>query len=86
MKDNGKRHRKSESNRICKFERNGTAKSSASSDRRSYRLQKNISCKDNIRPSVDSVALFKMVLIQHIYCILSLRLTLDKVNTNFAYR
>ena len=35
-------------------------------------------CKDNGRPSIDPVVLFKIVLIQHIYGIRSLRRTLEE--------
>lgn len=38
------------------------------------------------RPSIDPVVLFKIVLIQHIYGIPSLRRTLDEVSMNLAYR
>ena len=43
-------------------------------------------CEDNGRPSVDPVVLFKIVLIQHIYGIPSLRRTLEEVSMNLAYR
>ena len=43
-------------------------------------------CKDNGRPSIDPVVLFKIVLIQHIYGIRSLRRTLEEVGMNMAYR
>ena len=43
-------------------------------------------CKDNGRPSIDPVVLFKIVLIQHIYGISSLRRTLEEVGMNMAYR
>ena len=43
-------------------------------------------CEDNGRPSVDPVVLFKIVLIQHIYGISSLRRTLEEVSMNLAYR
>lgn len=42
--------------------------------------------KDNVRPNIDPVVLFKIVLIQHIYGIHSLRRTLEKVWMNMAYR
>ena len=38
------------------------------------------------RPSVDPVVLFKIVMIQHIYGLPSLRRTLEEVNMNIAYR
>jgi len=43
-------------------------------------------CHDNGRPSIDPVVLFKMVLIQHIYGIPSLRKTAEEVKMNVAYR
>lgn len=43
-------------------------------------------CEDNGRPSIDPVVLFKIVLIQHIYGISSLRRTLEEVSMNLAYR
>ena len=43
-------------------------------------------CEDNGRPSVDPVVLFKIVLIQHIYGISSLRQTLEEVSMNLAYQ
>lgn len=43
-------------------------------------------CADNGRPSVDPVVLFKMVLIQHLYGIPSLRRTVEEINLNIAYR
>ena len=38
-----------------------------------YEFVEDLYCKDNGRPSIDSVVLFKIVLIQHIYGIRSLR-------------
>lgn len=43
-------------------------------------------CGNNGRPSVDPVVLFKIVLIQHVYGIPSLRRTLEEVSMNIAYR
>lgn len=43
-------------------------------------------CADNGRPSVDPVVLFKMVLIQHLYGLTSLRRTAEEVSLNVAYR
>lgn len=51
-----------------------------------YKFVDNLYCKDNGRPSVDPVVLFKIVMIQHIYGIASLRRTLEEVNMNMAYR
>ncbi len=42
--------------------------------------------KDNGRPSIDPVVMFKIVLIQHIYGIRSLRRTLEEIGMNMAYR
>lgn len=40
---------------------------------------------NNGRPSVDPVVLFKMVLIQHLYGIPSLRRNVEEINMNIAY-
>ena len=53
---------------------------------RIYELTQELYCKDNGRPSVDPVVLFKMVLIQHIYGLPSLRQTARDVQLNIAYR
>ncbi len=42
--------------------------------------------KENGRPSVDPVVLFKMVLIQHLYGLPSLRRTASEIEVNVAYR
>ena len=42
--------------------------------------------EDQGRPSVDPVVLFKIVLIQHLYGIPSLRRTLAEIDMNMAYR
>ena len=39
-------------------------------------------CEDNGRPSIDPVVLFKMVLIQHLYGLPSLRRTAEEVNAD----
>ena len=44
-----------------------------------YEFVGDLYCKDNGRPSIDPVVLFKIVLIQHIYGIQSLRRT-DEIN------
>lgn len=41
---------------------------------------------DNGRPAVDQVVLFKIVLIQHLFGIPSLRRTVEEINVNVAYR
>lgn len=51
-----------------------------------YEFVGDLYCKDNGRPSIDPVVLFKIVLIQHIYGIRSLRRTLEEVGMNMAYR
>ena len=51
-----------------------------------YDLVEDLYCKDNGRPSVDPVVLFKMVLIQHIYGIPSLRRIVEEIKMNVAYR
>ena len=51
-----------------------------------YSFVESLYCEDNGRPSIDPVVLFKIVLIQHIFAIPSLRRTLDEVNLNIAYR
>ena len=43
-------------------------------------------CQDNGRPAVDPVVLLKIVLIQHIYGLLSLRQTLRDIGMHIAYR
>ena len=53
---------------------------------RIYDFVKDLYCEDNGRPSIDPVVLFKIVLIQHIYGIPSLRRTLEEINMNMAYR
>ena len=53
---------------------------------RIYDLVEDLYCKDNGRPSVDPVVLFKMVLVQHLYGIPSLRKTAEEVSMNVACR
>ena len=53
---------------------------------RIYDFVNELYCEDNGRPSIDPVVLFKIVLIQHIYGIPSLRRTLEEVSVNLAYR
>ena len=53
---------------------------------RLYEMVEPLYSEDNGRPSVDPVVLFKIVLIQHIYGIRSLRRTLEEVGVNMAYR
>lgn len=51
-----------------------------------YEFVEKLYCEDNGRPSIDPVVLFKIVLIQHIYGISSLRRRLEEVSMNLAYR
>lgn len=51
-----------------------------------YTFVEDLYCADNGRRSVDPVVLFKMVLIQHLYGLPSLRRTADEVSMNMAYR
>ena len=51
-----------------------------------YDMVEPLYCADNGRPSVDPVVLFKMVLIQHLYGLSSLRRTAEEVSLNMAYR
>ena len=51
-----------------------------------YEIVKDLYCKNNGRPSVDPVVLFKIVFIQHLYGIPSLRRTCEEIKMNVAYR
>ncbi len=51
-----------------------------------YAMVEPLYCADNGRPSIDPVVLFKMVLIQHLYGLTSLRRTAEEVSLNMAYR
>ena len=51
-----------------------------------YDLVEHLYCEDNGRPAVDPVILVKMVLIQHLYGIKSLRQTVKEIDMNIAYR
>ena len=51
-----------------------------------YELVEELYCEDNGRPSIDPVVLFKLVLIQHLFGIRSLRQTMREVEVNVAYR
>ena len=53
---------------------------------RLYGMVEPLYCEDDGRPSIDPVVLFKMVLIQHLYGLSSLRRTAEEVNLNVAYR
>lgn len=51
-----------------------------------YNLVEELYCLDNGRPSCDPVVLFKIVIIQHLYGIPSLRRTVEEIHMNVAYR
>lgn len=51
-----------------------------------YDLVNDKYCEDNGRPSIDPVSLFKIVLIQYIFGIKSMRQTIAEIETNNAYR
>ena len=53
---------------------------------RLYEMVEPLYCEDNGRPSIDPVVLFKMVLIQHLYGLPSLRRTAEEVTRSIAYR
>ena len=53
---------------------------------RLYEMVEPLYSEDNGRPSVDPVVLFKMVLIQHLYGLPSLRRTAEEVSANICYR
>ena len=51
-----------------------------------YEFVEELYCLNNGRPSIDPVILFKMVLIQHLYGIRSLRRVAEEVRANIYYR
>ena len=51
-----------------------------------YELVEDLYCEDNGRPSCDPVVLFKLVLIQHLFGIRSLRQTMRDAEVNVAWR
>jgi transposase len=53
---------------------------------RLYGMVEELYCEDNGRPGIDPVVLFKMVLIQHLYGLPSLRRAADEVRVNIVYR
>lgn len=53
---------------------------------RIYGMVEHLYSEDNGRPAVDPVVLVKMVLLQHLYGIKSLRQTVREVDMNIAYR
>ena len=50
---------------------------------RLYEMVEPLYCEDNGRPSIDPVVLFKMVLIQHLYGLPSLRRTAEEIRAVF---
>ena len=53
---------------------------------RLYELVETLYSEEQGRPSVDPVVLFKMVLIQHLYGLPSLRRTAEEISANICYR
>ena len=53
---------------------------------RIYELVEDLYCEDNGRPSCDRVVLFKLVLIQHLFGIRSLRQTMRDAEVDVAYQ
>lgn len=51
-----------------------------------YDLVKDKYCEDNGRPSIDPVVLFKIVFIQYLFGIRSMRQTIKEIEVNMAYR
>ena len=51
-----------------------------------YEIVEGLYCPNNGRPSIDPIVLIKMVLIQHLYGITSLRRTYEEIKMNVAYR
>ena len=51
-----------------------------------YDIVEELYCADNGRPSIDPAVIFKMVLIQHLYGLPSLRRTVEEIKMNVAYR
>ena len=49
-----------------------------------YELVEDLYCEDNGRPGCDPVVLFKLVLIQHLYGLPSLRRTADEISANIC--
>ena len=53
---------------------------------RLYEMVELLYSEDNGRPSIDPVVLFKMVLIQHVYGLPSLRRTAEEIRGSIYYR
>lgn len=92
MKDAENRKTRKTSDRICMYGRADTGRPSARKIdsvidfTKIYEIVSDLYCENNGRPSIDPIVLFKMVLIQHIYGIPSLRKTADEIKVNVAYR
>lgn len=80
------------SHRDAVYRHAGTQGTFTAEDRRSndfgriYELVEDLYCEDNGRPSCDPVVLFKLVLIQHLSGIRSLRQTIRDAEVKVAYR
>ena len=51
-----------------------------------YEIVEDLYSADNGKPSIDPVVIYKMVLIQHLYGLPSLRRTVEEIKMNVAYR
>lgn len=51
-----------------------------------YDLVEDKYCLDNGRPSIDPIVLIKMVFIQYLFGLRSMRQTIKEIETNVAYR
>ena len=51
-----------------------------------YDMVEPMYCQDNGRPGVDPVVLFKLVLLQHLYGLSSLRRTVEEARANLYFR
>ena len=51
-----------------------------------YEIVEDLYCANNGRPSIDPVVIFKMVMIQHLYGLPSLRRTVEEIKMNVAFR
>ena len=92
MQDAGTWENGSRSGRVRSHRPTGAEGAFAAKDRCSvdftqlYEMAEPLYCEDNGRPSIDPVVLFKMVLIQHLYGLPSLRRTAEEVSANICYR
>ena len=51
-----------------------------------YEIVEKLYCADNGSLSIDPVVIFKMLMIQHLYGLPSLRRTVEEIKMNVAYR